>query len=170
MAVAVLSVALGAWVLSEAPETYLLIFLCLWLGLYLLRVLLKLWVDIPLGKNRLTQFIAVSAAGLVQGSIGMAGPILAPYIHALDLKQPQYVFVVSIYFQIFSLTQLVSFLWLGLINTERAFESLLACIPIAIFLPFAVWLSRFVTDKAFNVLIVVLLIVIEGRLIWRLIA
>jgi len=64
----------------------------------------------------------------------------------------------------------VSFLWLGLINTERAFESLLACIPIAIFLPFAVWLSRFVTDKAFNVLIVVLLIVIEGRLIWRLIA
>jgi len=96
MAVAVLSVALGAWVLSEAPETYLLIFLCLWLGLYLLRVLLKLWVDIPLGKNRLTQFIAVSAAGLVQGSIGMAGPILAPYIHALDLKQLQYVFVDSI--------------------------------------------------------------------------
>ncbi|MDA1101964.1 MAG: TSUP family transporter [Proteobacteria bacterium] len=93
--VAVLSVALGAWVLSEAPETYLLIFLCLWLGLYLLRVLLKLWVDLPLGKNRLTQFIAVSAAGLVQGSIGMAGPILAPYLHSLDLKQPQYVFAVS---------------------------------------------------------------------------
>ena len=116
----------------------------------------------------MTQFIAVGAAGLVQGSVGMAGPVLAPYLHSLNLKQPQYVFAVSVYFQIFSLTQLVSFLWLGLINAERAFQSLLACIPIAIFLPIAVWLSRFISNKAFNAVIVVLLIVIESRLIWRL--
>ena len=167
--VAVLCVALGAWILSRAPETYLIIFLCLWLGLYLLRVLLKLWIDIPVGNDRLTQFITVASAGLVQGSVGMAGPVIAPYLHSLNLKQPQYVFAVSVYFQIFALTQLVSFLWLGLINTDRAIESLLACIPIAIFLPTAVWLSRFVTDKAFNVLVIVLLVVIEGRLIWRLI-
>lgn len=166
--VAISCVALGAWVLSAAPQTYLIIFLCLWLGFYLLRVLLKLWVDIPVGNGRLTQFIAVGAAGLVQGSVGMAGPVLAPYLHSLNLKQPQYVFTVSVYFQIFSLMQLVSFLWLGLIDMERAFQSLLACIPIAIFLPIAVWLSRFVSHKAFNVLIVILLIVIEGRLLWRL--
>lgn len=166
--VGVLSVAVGAWVLSSTPEFYLLLFLCLWLGLYLLRVLVKLWVDLPVANNRVTQFVSVAAAGLVQGSVGMAGPILAPYVHSLGLKQPQYVFVVSIYFQIFAITQLVSFLWLGLINTERAFQSLLACIPIIIFLPVAVWLSRYVSDRAFNGLIVVLLVVIEGRLIWKL--
>jgi len=168
--VAVLCVALGAWVLSKAPETYLIMFLCLWLGLYLLRVLLKLWVDIPVGNKRLTQFIVVGAAGLVQGAVGMAGPVIAPYLHSLNLKRPQYVFAVSIYFQIFALTQLVSFLWLGLIDSERAFEGLLACIPIMIFLPIAIRLSRFVSHKAFNVVIIVLLIVIEGRLIWRLLA
>ena len=167
---AVFCVALGAWFLSKTPETYLIIFLCLWLGFYLLRVLLKFWIEIPVGNTRLTQFIAVGAAGLVQGSIGMAGPILAPYVHSLNLKQPQYVFAVSVYFQIFGLTQLVSFLWLGLINSERIFESLLACIPIAIFLPLAVWLSRFISTTAFNGLIIALLVVIEGRLIWRLIA
>ena len=168
--VAVLCVAAGAWILSNAPETYLILFLCLWLGLYLLRILLKLWVDIPVANSRLAQFIAVSAAGLVQGAVGMAGPILAPYVHSLKLNQPQYVFVVSIYFQIFTLTQLVTFLWLGLIDGDRALLSLLACIPIAIFLPVAVWLSRFLSDRAFNVLIVILLVVIEGRLIWRLVS
>ena len=168
--VAVLCVALGAWVLSEAPETYLIMFLCLWLGLYLLRVLLKMWIVTPTGNDRLAQFVAVGAAGLVQGAVGMAGPIIAPYLHSRNLKQPQYVFAVSIYFQIFALTQLVSFLWLGLIDAQRAFESLLACIPIAIFLPIAVWSSRFVSHKSFNTLIIILLIVIEGRLIWRLIA
>lgn len=168
--VAIICVVLGAWILSNTPETYLLLFLCLWLGLYLLRVLMKLWVDLPVANNRVTQFISVSAAGLVQGAVGMAGPILAPYVHSLGLKQPQYVFVVSVYFQIFALTQLVSFLWLGLINGERAFQSLLACIPIVIFLPVAVWLSRFVSEKGFNVMIMILLVVIEGRLIWRLVA
>ena len=167
--VAGLSVAFGAWILSRAPEIYLILFLCLWLGLYLLRILLKLWVDIPVGDGRVAQFIAVGAAGLVQGAAGISGPILATYVHSLNLKQPQYVFAVSVYFQIFALTQLASFLWLGVINAERAFESLLACIPIAIFLPLAVWSSRFFNDKAFNFLIMLLLIVIEGRLIWRLI-
>jgi uncharacterized membrane protein YfcA len=166
--VGILCVALGALVLAKTPEFYLLMFLCLWLGLYLLRVLIKAWVNLPIANNRVTQFVSVAAAGLIQGGVGMAGPVLAPYVHSLGLKQPQYVFVVSIYFQIFALTQLVSFSWLGLINTERAFQSLLACIPIIIFLPVAVWLSRFVSDKAFNALIVLLLVVIEGRLIWKL--
>ena len=96
--VAVLGVALGAWVLSRAPETYLLIFLCIWLGLYFLWVLLKLWVEIPVGNGRLTQFITVASAGLVQGSVGMVGPVIAPYFHSLDLKQLQCVFAVSVYF------------------------------------------------------------------------
>ena len=39
---------------------------------------------------------------------------------------------------------------------------------IVIFLPLAVWLSSFVSQKAFNKIVIVMLIVIEARLLWRL--
>ena len=162
-------VALGAWILFQIPQKYLLIFVCLWLGVYLLRVFLKNSVKLRFVNQRLSALIATSVAGFVQGAVGMAGPIVASYVHSLDLKQPQYVFVVSIFFQIFLISQLISFTWLGLMNGERVFESLVACIPIAIFLPIAIWLSRYISDKTFNVLLVALLVMIEGRLIWRLI-
>ncbi len=171
-AVAIASVAGGAWILAAVPDWYMILFMALWLGGYLALMLLKsLRGGQGAGKEfgRHAPLFVVGAAGLVQGSVGVSGPILAPFVHSLNLKQPQYVFAVSILFQIFALTQLTSFLWLGLIDGERAVQSLLACIPIAVFLPLAVWLSRFVSQRAFNLLIVTILLVIEARLVWRLI-
>jgi len=171
-AVGVGCIALGAWILSEAPSRYIVLFMALWLGGYLLRLLLqgrKGARSEPTGFSRRASLLVVGAAGIVQGASGISGPVLAPFVHSLNLKQPQYVFAVSVLFQIFAVSQLVSFLWLGLIDLERTLESLLACIPIAVFLPLAVWLSRFFSDRAFNILIVLLLVAIEGRLIWRLI-
>jgi uncharacterized membrane protein YfcA len=163
----VLGVVLGALILSSVPGWYLLLAMAVWLGGYLLTLILKIKLTSagPISKHM--PLIVVSAAGIIQGAIGTAGPVLAPYVHSLKLKQPQYVFAVSVLFQIFAVTQLVSFIWLGLINMERAVESLMACIPIAIFLPLAVWLSRFFNDRGFNILIIGLLVVIEVRLIWR---
>ena len=80
------------------------------------------------------------------------------------------VFLVMAGAGLFALTQLASFLWLGLIDGERAVQSLLALIPVAIFLPLAVWLSRFFSDRAFNMVVMGLLMIIEARLIWRLVA
>lgn len=161
-------VVAGALILSSVPGWYLLLFMAIWLGGYLVSLMIGKKLTTPGVVSRHMPLVVVGTAGVVQGAVGTAGPVLAPYVHSLNLKQPQYVFAVSILFQIFALTQLVSFIWLGLIDWERAGESLLACIPIAIFLPLAVWLSRFFSDKAFNLLIVALLIVIEARLIWRL--
>jgi hypothetical protein len=171
-AVGVGCVALGAWILSEAPDWYIILFMALWLGGYLLLRLLRSGRGrhgAGRGIGRRAALFVVGAAGIVQGASGVSGPVLAPYVHSLHFRQPQYVFAISVLFQIFAFTQLASFLWLGLIDGERALESLLACIPIAVFLPLAVRLSRYFSDRAFNIMIVLLLLAIEGRLIWRLI-
>ena len=168
-ATGVLGVIAGALILSSVPGWYLLLVMAIWLGGYLFTLIFRLKLTSAGPVTKHMPLFVVGTAGVIQGAIGTAGPVLAPYVHSLNLKQPQYVFVVSVLFQIFALTQLVSFIWLGLIGLERAFESMLACIPIAIFLPLAVWLSRFFNDKAFNILIVGLLVVIEIRLIWRII-
>ena len=166
----VAGVVAGALVLSAVPDRYLVLFMALWLGIYLLSLLFPGRLRMPSALARHAALLVVGSAGVVQGALGTSGPVLAPYVHSLKLRQPQYVYAVSILFQIFAFTQLASFLWLGLIDAERAIESLMACIPIAIFLPAAVWLSRFFNDRAFNVLIVGILLFIEARLIWRLVA
>lgn len=168
IAVGVTGVVAGALILSAVPDRYLIMFMGAWLGVYLVALLIKGKVRPPEKLIRHAPLVVVGTAGIVQGAIGTSGPVLAPFVHSLKLEQPQFVFVLSILFQVFAVTQLVSFIWLGIIDLERAGESLLAGIPIAIFLPLAVWLSRFFNDRAFNVVIVVMLVVIEGRLIWRL--
>jgi hypothetical protein len=169
MAIGILGIVVGALILSAVPDRYLIMFMGGWLGVYLVALLFKGKVRPPEKLMRHAPLVVVGTAGIVQGAIGTSGPVLAPFVHSLKLKQPQFVFVVSVLFQLFAVTQLVSFSWLGMLDLERAGQSLLACIPIAIFMPIAVWLSRFFNDRAFNVIIVVLLVVIEGRLIWRLV-
>lgn len=168
--IGIVTVVLGAWILSVVPDKYLIMFMAFWVGGYLISLAFKEKLGAGLRFGRNGPLIVVGLAGVIQGSVGTSGPVFAPYVHSLKLTQPQYVYVVSIIFQIFAITQLASFIWFGLIDTERVLHSVLACIPIAIFLPFAVWLSRYFSDRSFNVIIVLVLIAIEARLIWRLIA
>ncbi len=166
----VIGVICGSLVLTTVAPSYLLLFLAIWLGGYLLSLFFKKKLLRSNSAGRHKMVIVVAIAGLIQGAVGTAGPILAPFVHSLNLKQPQYVFVISVLFQIFALTQFISFLFLGLINVERAYESFLACVPIIIFLPLAVRLSRFFSDRGFNFIIIGLLILIEVRLIWRILS
>lgn len=168
-AVGVLGVVFGSWLLSALPEIYLVGFMTLWLGGYLLHLMAGREFAMPEALSRHAPALVVALGGVVQGAAGTAGPIIAPYVHSLKLRQPQFVFVVSVLFQIFALTQLVSFLWLGLIDGERLLESLAACVPIAICLPLAVRLGRRIGDRAFNGFVIALLVVIEARLIWRMV-
>ena len=170
IAVGVVGVVIGAWILSRTPEVYLLSFLALWLGGYLLSMLVQTGPKMPEAIVKHAPAIVVGFAGIVQGAVGTAGPVLAPYVHSLKLRHPQFQFVVSVLFQIFSITQLFAFTWLGLLTLDRAYESMLACIPIAIFLPLALWIAKFISHKAFNIIVIVMLVVIEARLLSRLLA
>lgn len=170
VAVGVVGVAFGAWILSTVPETYLLGFMALWLGGYLIHLAIGREFAAPAALIRHAPALVVALGGVVQGATGTSGAVIAPYVHSLKLRQPQFVFAVSVLFQIFTATQLVSFLWLGLIDSQRLGESLLACVPVAIFLPLAVRLAGRVGDRSFNWIVVALLAVIEARLIWRLAA
>lgn len=168
--VGVLGVAFGSWVLSSVPKSLMIGFMALWLGGYLVHLMLGREFGTPDSLSRHAPALVVGLGGIVQGAAGTAGPIIAPYVHSLKLRQPQFVYVVSILFQIFAVTQLASFLWLGLIDAERLGQSLLACVPIAIFLPLAVRLAGRIGERAFNLCVIAMLLAIEARLIWRILA
>lgn len=167
-AVAVLGVAVGAWVLSAVPERYIIVFMALWIGFYLVRILVvKTDFRLPQAARRHLGAVVVLVAGLIQGATGASGPVLATYVHALKLEQGAFVFTVSVFFQVFMVTQVIAFTWLGMLTTDRLVDGLVACVPVAIFLPLAVYISRFISPRRFNAIIIVLLVVIEARLIMK---
>ncbi|MBK18303.1 MAG: hypothetical protein CMM52_05645 [Rhodospirillaceae bacterium] len=170
IAVGVAGIITGAWILSRTPEVYLLSFLAIWLGGYLLSMLVKSEAKFPEGFTKHAPALVVGFAGIVQGAIGTAGPVLAPYVHSLKLKRQEFHFVVSVLFQIFAVAQFFAFLWFGMFTLERAYLSAMACIPVAIFLPLALWIANFQSQAMFNRCVIVMLVVIEARLLWRLLS
>ena len=167
-AAGITGVIIGAIALSVVPNWYLVLFMVLWLGGYFFSVVTKRKLRIPEGMSKHNALAVVGIGGVVQGSVGASGPVITPYVHSLKLTQPQFVYAISVLFQIFGIAQLTSFIMLGLIDLERTYESLLACIPIAIFLPIAIWLSKFFSQRAFELIVLALLAVIEIRLVIKL--
>jgi len=167
--VGILGIVFGSWILSSTPGEYLLLFMSLWLGGYLLSLLFSKKVELPRVVTQNLSMIVVALGGIIQGAIGTAGPILASYIHSLRLKHGEFMFAVSVLFQIFAFAQLLAFIWFGLMDLERTYLGLLACIPVIIFLPVAVRLSTLFSERASNGVVIALLVLIEARLIWRLV-
>ena len=90
---------------------------------------------------------------------------MAVYCHALKLRQPAFVFVVTVLIQAMMFTQAASYWWIGIFPLDRLYDGLLACVPVAIFLPVAIYMSRFISDRHFSAAIILLLMVIEARMI-----
>ena len=167
--VGVLGIVFGTWILSSTPGEYLLLFMSLWLGGYLFSLLFSKKVELPKVVTQNLSMIVVALGGIIQGAIGTGGPILVSYLHSLRLKHGEFVYAVSVLFQIFAFAHLFAFIWFGLIDLERTYLGLLACIPVIIFMPLAVRLSKKLSERASNGVVIALLILIEARLIWRLI-
>ena len=169
-AAGIAGVVLGSWVLSAVPGIWLVGIMALWLGGYLIHRIAGRQFALPDALGRHAPMLVVALAGMAQGAVGTAGPILAPYVHSLKLRHSQFVFAISLLFQVFAVSQLVSYLSLGLIDGSRIAESLLALAPIAVFLPLSVRLARHLREPAFHWVVIGVLTVIEARLIWRILA
>jgi uncharacterized membrane protein YfcA len=109
----------------------------------------------------------VFVAGGVQGATGIAGPIVAPYFHALRLGPTTYVFVISVVFMSFGVAQISAMGAFGLFTMERLIGGLIALLPVVIATPFGIRFSRRISRRVFDGCIIAILIVMGARLLWN---
>ncbi|MEM9609313.1 MAG: sulfite exporter TauE/SafE family protein [Actinomycetota bacterium] len=120
----------GVLLLSSLSETVLTIALAIAVYGYIgwrLR-----WPDSQLSTT-LAARIAPAAgaiAGVFQGAIGVSGPIVASYVHALRPTRAGHVFSVTALFLVIGGTQFVALVVTGLLDGERLMGSLVAAVPI----------------------------------------
>jgi uncharacterized membrane protein YfcA len=167
LAAGVVGTVCGTTLLSVLSGRVLVLVLAGWLGLYLLTQLLHPGFRAPERGRRALNIGIGAIAGVLQGSMGVPGPVVATWFHALRLRPTTYVFSVTAVFFMTSFVQIGSLAHFGLWTGDRFAAGLLALVPSLIGLPIGVRLARRIDPRVFNRWLMAVLALTEARLIWQ---
>lgn len=165
LAAGVVGSVLGTWLLKTLDARTLSLVLAGIITIYLILFVTNTKVILPPTVSRYLSPPVGFAAGALQGSTGIAGPLLSTYLHAFRL--PKQVFVVSLVtlFSVLSTTQVITLFSVGLYTQTRVAESLLALLPMLLFLPLGARTSRRLSTAMFDRVMVGVLFLSAVKLI-----
>ena len=106
------------------------------------------------------------AAGVLQGSTGISGPLVSTYLHAFRLEKETYVLSVTTVFMVYAIVQTVALAILGLYNAARFGESFVALVPIMIMLTLGTRLTQKLSRRTFDLMIVGVLLASGVKLVY----
>ena len=106
----------------------------------------------PTASRRLAPFVGTSA-GLLQGAIGISGPVVGSWIHSYRLQRRAHIFSVTTMFTLAGASQLVTFLVRGDLD-GRWTVALLGCIPALATIPLGERLRDRFSSEGFDRFIV----------------
>jgi len=110
------------------------------------------------------------AAGASQGLTGAAGPYAAMYLYGLGLTTNEFVFLSSVIYLIFDVSQLAAILYTGLYDTTRLLFALLTIVPVMAGTWLGIRFRQQLDAQQFRRLLLLLLLASAGGLIWRALA
>jgi uncharacterized membrane protein YfcA len=167
LAAGVIGTVAGTTLLTVLSDRVLALILAAWLGLYLLMQVSRPGIEVPQRSRKGLSLGVGLTAGLAQGSMGVPGPVVATWFHALRLEPATYVFAVCAVFFLTSAVQIFSLANLGLWSGERLTEGLLALVPSVLGVPLGIKLARRIDPAKFNWFVLGILTLTEIRLIWQ---
>jgi uncharacterized membrane protein YfcA len=157
----------GTTLLTVLSDRVLALILAAWLGLYLIMQVTHPGIEVPQRSRKGLSLGVGLTAGLAQGSMGVPGPVVATWFHALRLEPTTYVFAVCSVFFLTSAVQIFSLANLGLWTGERLTEGLLALVPSVLGVPIGIRIARYIDARKFNWFLLGVLGLTEIRLIWQ---
>lgn len=158
---------IGTYILASLDDRALTWLLIVWVGLYLLNLVVNPDFRLEGKAAARASPILATFAGICQGATGIAGPVVATWIHAYRLEKETYVFAVSIMFLVIATVHVVAVAGGGLMDSSRMLQGLIAVIPTLLFVPLGMRTTRFLSPRLFNRLILLCIIAMEARLIWK---
>ncbi len=132
---ALLAAIAGSFVLVNVAERPLLIVLAATVLLFVVR---SLWlgdvVVAPEQGRRAAPFVGL-AAGLMQGAVGVSGPVIGSWFYAYRLKRDAYIFSLAVVFLCSGSAQIATLALIGEFSSERLLASAVGLIPVLMLLP-----------------------------------
>ena len=163
--VGALGIAVGTVFLKTAPGEALSVafglMLLIYLGLRLAHPSLKL----PLAAARRISAPVSLAAGMLQGTMGIAAPIIVTFLDSMRLERGAYIFTISVVYFSYAALQFAALAVAGLVTGPILLEGLFALVPIAVFMPLGALLGRHLRPELFDRVVQGLLALIALRFI-----
>ena len=140
----------GTFALVSVPEDPLLVALVLTIVAFVVNYLRAPEVAIdPVAASRFAPGVGV-VVGLMQGAVGVSGPVVATWLHGYRLPKQTYVFSVTLIFGLSGLVQLVLLATSGAYDLTLAAVSALAFVPVLAMIPVGTSLRSRLGGPAFE--------------------
>jgi uncharacterized protein len=159
-------VGLGVWLLTTLPDRVLSLTLAVVIFAYATFAVVRPEIALP---ERWARFLSPPvgfAGGVAQGATGIAGPLVATYVHGFKLQPGAYVFTIAAQFQLFAAVQVAVFVAAGRYTGQLFLGSLLALVPVVVVLPLGIRLGRRLERRRFERLVLLVLVVMGLKLLF----
>lgn len=119
-------------------------------------------------SRRASEILAAPAgliAGMLQGSSGISAPVSITFLSAMRLERQTYIFTISVFFVAITAVQIPTLGLVGMLSAPLLALSLVAVVPILLFMPVGAALARGLSPAAFDRAILLLLVGLALKLV-----
>jgi uncharacterized membrane protein YfcA len=126
---------LGTLALVNVPEDPLLIVLAATIVAFVVNSVRSPQLAVDLATSRRWSPVVGGVAGVMQGAVGVSGPVVATWLHGYRLPKDTYVFSVTAIFGVSGAVQFGLLLAAGEVTARRFVVSALAFVPVLAMVP-----------------------------------
>lgn len=126
---------LGTFLLVTLPEDPLLVLLAVTIVVYVVSYLRSPELRLRESTTKRWSPAVGTVAGVMQGALGVSGPVVGAWMHGYRLSAQAYVFSVTSIFGVAGSVQLVLLAATGRYTAERLGVSFLALLPVLVMIP-----------------------------------
>lgn len=157
----------GTYLLVSVPEEPLLVLLAVTIALFVVNFLRRPDLRLAPATTRRWSPAVGAVAGVMQGAVGVSGPIVGAWIHGYRLSATAYVFSVTAMFGVSGAVQLGLLGAAGRITGDRAVASALAFVPVLVMLPVGTALRARLGGRGFELAVLGVLLASGAALVLR---
>lgn len=161
----IVGAVVGTIALVRLPEEPLLIVLALAIGVFVINFFRR--PDLAIDPRVATRWSPAvgSITGLLQGAIGVSGPVVATWVHAYRLPPRVFVHTVTFIFGVTGAVQIVVLALQGQFTGDRLLAAAAAAVPVAIVTPLGVRLRDRLAGPTFERVVLAVLLVSAASLV-----
>ena len=148
----------GTFALVSVPEDPLLIALVVTIVAFLVNFIRSPDLQIDPSTSRRWAPVVGGLAGIMQGAVGVSGPVVATWLHGYRLPKQAYVFSVTAIFGVTGAVQFALLLAAGKMTTERASVSGLALVVVLFMVPIGTRLRHRLGGRGFDLAVLAVLV------------
>lgn len=156
-ATSAMGAVVGTFVLVSTPERPLLIVLAAAVLLFVVRSLWYGDVSVSPGAARRASPAVGLVSGVMQGAVGVSGPIIGSWMYAYRLRKEAYIFSLSVLFLVAGLAQITSLASIGAYDSDRLIAAAVGFGPVLAVLPAGEYLRARLSGPQFDRVVLVLL-------------